>query len=168
MSRWQHLRYQALQTANCGPRTPIIAITVSAMVGDRECFLASRRDDYVPNPTAGEIRPHPADDLVQLAMASRWSIGSAEKPFLSSLLGGASSFRSVGSDSISCRESFLQLSIKSLANIHSFSVPQRTFTLSPSSLAPSRTTIASLGRILHTCRVTPRTTAAVARIRRYP
>jgi osomolarity two-component system, sensor histidine kinase NIK1 len=48
------------ETANSVPRTPIIAITAFAMVGD-QCFLASRMDDYVAKP----YRPQELDVILQ-------------------------------------------------------------------------------------------------------
>jgi hypothetical protein len=49
------------ENAHLGPRTPIIAITASAMADDREAFLASGMDDYVAKP----YRPQELDVILQ-------------------------------------------------------------------------------------------------------
>jgi two-component system, sensor histidine kinase and response regulator len=59
--RGGHHGNQALRNRELLSANPIIAITASAMTGDRECFLASGMDDYVAKP----YRPQELDVILQ-------------------------------------------------------------------------------------------------------
>jgi CheY-like chemotaxis protein len=54
------------ENTNNEPRIPIIAITASAMPGDREGFLSSGMDDYLAKP----YRPRELDTILQKTCAN--------------------------------------------------------------------------------------------------
>lgn len=99
--------------------------------------------------TAGE-RPDSSRKACSASFECAWRVRrTTRESFCRGFRADSRTFRSVGSDSISGGERLLQRSTKSLANIQSVSVPQRTLTVSPSSLVPSRTMTESSGRTLH-------------------